>query len=174
MTFSVIFLLPVFVQSVQGYSALAAGFAMLPQGIVTGLSTTLGQRALRHVTVRTTVLSGFALLTVASLGLLSIGTTTPLLVTSALLAGRAVSIGLVISPLLAVLTGSVEPAELGDASTLFSIWQRIAGSFGVGLIAAVFASQTARARPGARPACHRDRDYSDSSGRLASRAAAPC
>ncbi len=146
-TFSVIFLLPVFVQSVQGYNALAAGFAMLPQGIVTGLSTTLGRRALRHVTVRTTVLSGFALLTVASLGLLSIGTTTPLLVTSALLAGRAVSIGLVISPLLAVLTGSVEPAELGDASTLFSIWQRIAGSFGVGLIAAVFASQTAAHGP---------------------------
>lgn len=141
-TFSVVFLLPVFVQSVQHHSALAAGLAMLPQGIVTGLSTTLGQRALRHVTVRTTVLTGFALLTAASLGLEKIGAQTPLLVTAALLAGRAVAVGLVISPLLAVLTGQVAPAGLGDASTLFSIWQRIAGSFGVGLIAAVFASQS--------------------------------
>jgi len=132
----------VFVQSVQHHSALAAGLAMLPQGIVTGLSTTLGQRALRHVTVRTTVLTGFALLTAASLGLEKIGAQTPLLVTAALLAGRAVAVGLVISPLLAVLTGQVAPAGLGDASTLFSIWQRIAGSFGVGLIAAVFASQS--------------------------------
>ncbi len=142
-TFSVVFLLPVFVQSVQGHSALATGLAMLPQGIVTGLSTTLGQRALRRVSVRTTVLTGFVLLTVASLGLLTIGARTPLLVTSALLAGRAVAIGLVISPLLAVLTGQLGPADLGDGSTLFSIWQRIAGSFGVGLIAAVFASQSA-------------------------------
>jgi EmrB/QacA subfamily drug resistance transporter len=146
-TFSVIFLLPVFVQSVQGHSALAAGIAMLPQGIVTGLSTILGQRALSHVTVRTMVLTGFALLTVASLGLAKIGAQTPLPVIAALLAGRAVAIGLVISPLLAMLTGSVGPAEMGDASTLFSIWQRIAGSLGVGLIAAVFASQSAAHGP---------------------------
>ena len=84
-TFSVIFLLPVFVQSVQGHGALAAGLAMLPQGIVTGLSTTLGQRMLRRVTVRATVMAGFALLTVASLGLLMIGAHTPLPVTSAVL-----------------------------------------------------------------------------------------
>ena len=146
-TFSVLFLLPVFVQSVQGHSPLAAGLAMLPQGIITGLSTTLGQRALRLVTVRATVLTGFALLTAASLGLLGIGASTPLLVTSALLAGRSVSIGLVISPLLAVLTGSLGTAELNDASTLFSICQRIAGSLGVGLIAAIYARQAATSGP---------------------------
>lgn len=151
-TFSVVFLLPVFVQAVQGHSPLATGLAMLPQGIITGLSTTLGQRALRLVTVRTTVLTGFGLLTAASFGLLLIGARTPLYVTSALLAGRAVSIGLVISPLLAVLTGSLGPAELNDASTLFSICQRIAGSLGVGLIAAIYASQAASS--GAIPALH--------------------
>jgi predicted MFS family arabinose efflux permease len=97
----VVFLLPVFVQAVQGHSPLATGLAILPQGLITGLSTTLGQRALRMVTVRATVLTGFALLTAASCGLLLVGARTPLLVTSVLLAGRAVSIGLVISPLLA-------------------------------------------------------------------------
>jgi len=125
---------------------------MLPQGIITGLSTTLGQRALRLVTVRATVLTGFGLLTAASFGLLLIGARTPLFVISALLAGRAVSIGLVISPLLAVLTGSLGPAELNDASTLYSICQRIAGSLGVGLIAAIYASQAATS--GAIPALH--------------------
>jgi hypothetical protein len=140
-TFAVLFLLPVFVQSVQGQSALATGLAMLPQGIVTGLSTTLGQRVLRLVTVRMTVLAGFALLTAASGGLLAIGTKTPLAFTATLLAVRSVSIGLVISPLLALLTGTLEAGQLTDGSTLFSIWQRVAGSLGVGLIAAVFARQ---------------------------------
>jgi EmrB/QacA subfamily drug resistance transporter len=146
-TFGVVFLLPVFVQSVQGHSALATGLAMLPQGLITGLSTVLGRRVLGLVTVRTTVLAGFAVLTVASLGLLAIGAHTPLAFTAALLAIRSVSIGLVIAPLLAVVTGSLQPAELTDASTLFNIWQRIAGSLGVALIAAVYAQRSQTAGP---------------------------
>jgi EmrB/QacA subfamily drug resistance transporter len=138
-TFAAVFLLPVFMEDAQGHSAWAAGLAMLPQGIITGLSTTLGQRVLRLLTVRTTVLAGFALLTVASLGLLAIGRQTPLWLTALLLAGRSVSIGLVISPLLAVFTEPLAQDQLNDATTLFSIWQRIAGSLGVGLIASVFA-----------------------------------
>ena len=146
-TFAAVFLLPVFMQDVQGHSALAAGVAMLPQGLITGLSTTLGQRVLRLITVRTTVLAGFALLTGASLGLLAIGAHTPLALTSLLLAARSVSIGLVISPLLAVLTQPLRPAQLNDATTLFSIWQRIAGSLGIGLIAAVYTQQSAAHGP---------------------------
>src|SRR5690242_6305822 len=44
-TWAAVFLLPVFVQSVQGRSALAAGLAMAPQGLITGLSTALADRA---------------------------------------------------------------------------------------------------------------------------------
>jgi EmrB/QacA subfamily drug resistance transporter len=146
-TFAVVFLLPVFVQSVQRHSALLTGLAMLPQGIVTGLSTTLGQRALRVVSVRTTVLAGFALLAVASAGVLAINARTPLAFTAALLAVRSVSIGLVIAPLLALLTSRLEVAKLPDGSTLFSICQRIAGSLGVGLIAALYARQQAAHGP---------------------------
>jgi EmrB/QacA subfamily drug resistance transporter len=138
-TFAAVFLLPVFMEDAEGHSAWAAGLAMLPQGIITGLSTTLGQRVLRLLTVRTTVVAGFVLLTVASLGLLTIGRQTPLWLTASLLAGRSVSIGLVISPLLAVFTEPLTQDELNDATTLFSIWQRVAGSLGVGLIASVFA-----------------------------------
>jgi EmrB/QacA subfamily drug resistance transporter len=146
-TFAAVFLLPVFIEDVQGHSAWAAGLAMLPQGIITGLSTTLGQRALRLTTVRTTVLAGFIVLTVASLGLLAIGRQTPLALTALLLAGRSASIGLVISPLLAVVTEPLAQTQLNDATTLFSIWQRIAGSLGVGLIASVFAREALTSGP---------------------------
>jgi predicted MFS family arabinose efflux permease len=142
-TFAAVFLLPVFMQAVQGHSPLAAGLAMLPQGLMTGLSASAGQRVLRVITIRTTVLTGFAILTAGSAGLVSVGVQTPLAVTAALLAARSAAIGLVISPLLAVLTGSVQQQHLGDATTLFSVWQRIAGSLGVGLIASAFARQAA-------------------------------
>jgi hypothetical protein len=53
---------------------------------------------------------------------------------------------------LAVLTQPLPPGQLGDANTLINVWQRIAGSFGIGLIAALFTQQT-RAH-GPVPALH--------------------
>jgi EmrB/QacA subfamily drug resistance transporter len=135
-TWAAVFLLPVFAQQVQGHSALAAGVAMAPQGIVTGLSTAL----LRNVKlpVRLTVVCGFAVLAAASLGILAIGVRTPLWVIAVILAVRSVSIGAVVNPLLTALTDRVDPGRMADASTLFNVAQRIAGSFGIGLLAALY------------------------------------
>jgi EmrB/QacA subfamily drug resistance transporter len=151
-TWAAVFLLPVFVQTVQGRSALVAGLAMAPQGLITGLSTALAPRWLTGLTVRVTVLAGFAVLAVASLGLLLIAAATPLWLIAAILAGRSVAIGLVITPLLQALVQPLRPDQLGDANTLFNTWQRIAGSFGIGLVAALYAT---RARTlGPVPALH--------------------
>jgi EmrB/QacA subfamily drug resistance transporter len=140
-TWAAVFLLPVFVQSAQGRSALAAGLAMAPQGLITGLSTALAPRWLTGLTVRATVLAGFAVLALATLGLLLITAATPLWLIAAILAGRSVAIGLVITPLLQALVQPLRPEQLGDANTLFNTWQRIAGSFGIGLVAALYATR---------------------------------
>jgi EmrB/QacA subfamily drug resistance transporter len=141
-TWAAVFLLPVFMQSVQGRSPLAAGLTLLPQGLITGLSTALAPRLLTPLTIRVTVLAGFTVLAVASLGLLLVGGATPLWLIALILAGRSVSIGLVINPLLQALTEPLRPDQLGDANTLFNTWQRIAGSFGIGLLVALYATQT--------------------------------
>ncbi len=77
--------------------ALAAGLAMAPQGLITGLSAALAPRWLTRLTVRATVLAGFTVLAVASLGLLLIGAATPLWLIAALLACRSAAVGLVIT-----------------------------------------------------------------------------
>jgi EmrB/QacA subfamily drug resistance transporter len=151
-TWAAVFLLPVFVQTAAGRSALATGLTLLPQGLITGLSTALAPRLLTRLTVRVTVLAGFAVLALASLGLLLVTATTPLWLIALILACRSVSIGLVINPLLQALTEPLRPDQLGDANTLFNTWQRIAGSFGIGLLAALYATQ-ARTR-GPVPALH--------------------
>jgi EmrB/QacA subfamily drug resistance transporter len=140
-TWAAVFLLPVFVQSVQGRSALAAGLAMAPQGLITGLSTALAPRFLTGLTVRVTVVAGFSVLAVASLGLLFVAASTPLWLIAAILACRSVSVGLIINPLLQALIAPLRAGQLGDANTLFNTGQRIAGSFGIGLIAALYAAQ---------------------------------
>lgn len=144
---SIVFLLPVFLQSAQGHSALKTGLALLPQGILTGLGTVLGQKIAERIGIRWTIIAGFLILVAASLGLLAINLDTPLTVTAAILAARSASIGLVITPLLTVVNAPLRPDQTADANTAFNICQRIAGSFGIGLIANLFTSHAATAGP---------------------------
>ncbi|MHA7985924.1 DHA2 family efflux MFS transporter permease subunit [Rathayibacter sp. CAU 1779] len=149
---SIVFLLPVFLQAVQGHSAVATGLALLPQGILTGLGTVLGQRAAERFGVRMVVLSGFVVLVVASLGLLAVNATTPLWVTSLVLAARSAAIGLVVTPLLTLVNLRLPQNEQADANTAFNVVQRIAGSLGIGLIANLFTTQSLAVGP--VPALH--------------------
>ena len=66
---------------------------------------------------------------------------TPLWLIALILACRSVSVGLIINPLLQALTQPLRPDQLGDANTLFNTWQRIAGSFGIGLVVTLYATQ---------------------------------
>ena len=150
--FAAVFLLPVFTQAVQGHTALATGVALLPQGLVTGLGTVLGQRLQTRFGTRPLVICGFLLLAVASSGLLLLDTGTPLWVTAALLSGRAASIGLVVTPLLSVLLAQVRDDRLADANTLFNIANRLGGSLGVSLLGSLLAARSTTA--GAIPAFH--------------------
>lgn len=145
--FAAVFLLPVFTQTVQHHSALATGLALLPQGVITGLGTALGQRLATQISVRTLVTAGFAVLAAASAGLLLVTSTTPLWVTATILSGRAVAIGFGITPLLFAMLQPLTDAQLADGNTVFNIAQRLGGSLGVSLLASLFAAHTPVAGP---------------------------
>ena len=145
--FAAVFLLPVFTQTVQHYSALATGLALLPQGIITGLGTALGQRLATQITVRTLVTVGFVGLAAASCGLLLLTASTPLWVTATILSGRAVAIGFGITPLLFAMLHPLTDAQLADGNTLFNIAQRLGGSLGVSLLASLFTARIPVAGP---------------------------
>lgn len=142
-----IFIIPVFTQTVQGYSAVATGLAMLPQGLITGLSTVAGQRLMARVSVRSLVSSGFAVLAASSALLLVLDHDTPLWITGGVLAGRAAAIGLVISPLLVFSQRDLEPEAQADANTLMIIVQRVGGSVGVSLIASLLTARAGQVGP---------------------------
>jgi EmrB/QacA subfamily drug resistance transporter len=140
--FAAVFLVPVFTQTVQHYSALATGLALLPAGIVTGLGTALGQRLATRITVRTLVTAGFVVLAATTAGLLLITAATPLWVTAIILCGRAVAIGFGITPLLFAMLEPLQDSQLADANALFNIAQRLGGSLGVSLLASLYAART--------------------------------
>jgi EmrB/QacA subfamily drug resistance transporter len=137
--FGTVFLVPVFTQSVQGHSAVDTGLALLPQGIVMGVGTWVGQKLMSRVPLRSMVVAGFAILAVASVYLMVIAVDTPLWVTAVLLCGRALAIGLVTGPLLVAMLAPLSEDELPDGNTLFNITQRLGGSIGVSILGSLVA-----------------------------------
>jgi EmrB/QacA subfamily drug resistance transporter len=137
-TFSVLFLLPVLVQTIQGHGALASGLVLLPQGIVMGLSTKWGMTLGERGWLRPLVLLGLLAVGTTTALLLLVDANTPLWTVAALMAGRGLGIGMVIQPLLLAMLAGLGRDQMADANTLFNVAQRLGGSIGVGLLATFF------------------------------------
>ena len=146
--FAVLFLAPVFLQQIQHHSTTVTGLVLLPQGVVMGLASWLGSVLIergkaRPSVIAVSVVGGLALLTASTLGLLLLTPTTPVWVTTALLCGRGVALGLTIQPLVMAFLAGVDQARMPDANTLFNIAERLSGSFGIALLATLYASRAA-------------------------------
>jgi EmrB/QacA subfamily drug resistance transporter len=133
--FAALFLIPVFMQSIQGLTPLQAGLALLPQGVVLGIATMAGSAIVRRLSMRISVLVGMLLLTAMTAGLLTISLDTPAWQIALILAGRGVAMGLVVTQLVLATLSRVPTAEAADANTLFNVVQRLGGSFGIALLA---------------------------------------
>jgi MFS family permease len=137
--FVMLFLIPVFLESVQGFSPVVAGLALLPQGLVTGMGTVLGTRLAARRGTRMSAVLGMTILTVSTVALFAVQLTTPVWITALILSGRGLALGLVIQPLLNTLMGSLPPDLIPDGNTLFNVAQRLGGSIGIPLLATFFA-----------------------------------
>jgi EmrB/QacA subfamily drug resistance transporter len=137
--FVMVFLLPVFLESVQGFSPLVAGLALLPQGLVTGVGTVLGMRLAARRGTRLSAVLGMAILTVSTVALFAVQLATPAWITALILSGRGMALGLTIQPLLNTMMGNLSPEQIPDGNTLFNVAQRLGGSIGIPLLATFFA-----------------------------------
>ena len=146
--FAVLFLAPVFLQQIQHHGTTVTGLVLLPQGVVMGLASWLGSELIERGKARprlitVSVAGGLALLAASTLGLVLLTPTTPLWVTTALLCGRGVALGLTIQPLVMAFLAGTREREMPDANTLFNMAERLSGSFGIALLATLYASRAA-------------------------------
>ena len=136
--FAILVLLPVFMESVQGVSAIVAGLTLLPQGLVTGLGILAGSRMIKTKSVRLVTFLGFSILTATTALLLTVRVDTPLWVISAILSGRGLALGFTIQPLLMATIGRLSGGEVPDGNTLFNVMERVFGSVGISLLTTFF------------------------------------
>lgn len=140
-------MMPLYVQSVMGYSAVVSGLVTLPGSLATAVVSPFAGRLYDKTGIKKIFIAGSASLTVSNIGMFFLTMSTPLWVAAGLNVIRNISIGSLMMPLLTWGTSNVNPQKVADASSLLTSFRTIAGSIGsavfVGIMTAVSASSAA-------------------------------
>jgi EmrB/QacA subfamily drug resistance transporter len=136
-------MMPLYVQSVMGYSAVISGLVTLPGSVATALISPFAGKLYDKMGIKKIFVIGSVLLVLSNIGMTLIRLDTPLLVAVLLNILRNTSIGSLMMPLLTWGTSNVPPQKVADASSLLTSFRTIAGSIGsavfVGIMTAVAA-----------------------------------
>ncbi|MBO5144252.1 MAG: multidrug efflux MFS transporter [Lachnospiraceae bacterium] len=136
-------MMPLYVQSVMGYSAVISGLVTLPGSLATAVVSPFAGRMYDKIGIKKIFMIGSAALVVSNIGMSFITMSTPLWIAVVLNVIRNISIGSLMMPLLTWGTSNVPPQKVADASSLLTSFRTIAGSIGsavfVGIMTAVSA-----------------------------------
>ncbi|MEE1811756.1 MFS transporter [Streptomyces sp. BE133] len=138
--------LPTFLQMVDGATATESGLLMLPMmGGIVGASVVSGQLISRTGRYRVYPILGGAVSVVGMWLLSRLETDTPRFEYSIAQAVLGIGIGLVMPVLVLAVQNSVEPADLGAATSANNYFRQIGGSVGAAVFGTLFAGRLADA-----------------------------
>ncbi len=123
--------LPVFYQTLLGYSATASGFAVSPRGIGSILSSVIVGILVSKMDPRYMVAAGFGVLGISGLwmGSLTLDISPTSLFWPILVSGLALA--MIFVPLSKVALGTLGPKQTGNGSGIFNFLRNIGGSIGI-------------------------------------------
>lgn len=138
--FGTLAFVPLFVQSVLGTSATAAGAALTPMILGWVSASIIGTRwLLPHFQYRTLILAGMGSLTVGTLMLSRVGPDTGRLSLTIDLALMGIGMGLSVPTFLIAVQASVQQRFMGTATSALQFGRTIGGAFGVSVMGVILA-----------------------------------
>jgi EmrB/QacA subfamily drug resistance transporter len=150
--FGMLFLLPLYWESVRGRTPLEAGLLMVPQGIGSLISLlVVGRLADRHGS-RTVVLVGLCLASLATIPFALADEDTPIALLCWILVLRGIGLSAVLTPANAAAFRGLPRESVPYATSLLTVLLRVGGSLGVAVVAAVLQARVGAALPGTTPA----------------------
>ncbi|HEX6350528.1 MAG TPA: MDR family MFS transporter [Candidatus Dormibacteraeota bacterium] len=149
--FGATFIVPVFLQQVQGYSALSAGVVLAAQGLGTIVALPISGWLTDRYGARVVVFSGICMLVVVSFAMATVGPDTSSGEWAALLAGRGLAVGFSMMPAFSAAYVTIEPRLISRATALANTAQRMASSLGIAVIATITADRVAAHLPAVSP-----------------------
>ncbi len=136
-------MMPLYVQSVMGYSAVVSGLVTLPGSLATAVVSPFAGRMYDKMGIKKLFVIGSAALVISNIGMSFITMETPLWVAASLNVIRNLSIGSLMMPLLTWGTGNVDLKKVADASSLLTSFRTIAGSIGSAVFVGIMTTVSA-------------------------------
>lgn len=132
--FGGIFLLPIFWQNLQGFTALQTGMFMFPSAIATGITMPIGGKLFDKFGAKPIVLPGLIILAITTYQLSAINLNTDPHTIMIIYMLRGVGIGLAMMPASTVGMNAVPIQLIGRASALSNVVKQVANSLGVTML----------------------------------------
>lgn len=133
-------LMPLYVQSVLGYSAVTSALVTLPGSVATALINPLAGRIYDRIGIKKLYVVGSICLLVSNIGMYFVTISTPLIIAAIFNVIRNVSIGCLMMPLLTWGTSQVAKEKVADASSLLTSLRTVAGSIGSAVFVAIMSA----------------------------------
>ncbi len=139
--FGMIFVLPLYLQSLRGYSAFESGLAQSPQAFgVFLVSNLLGKRLYRLIGPRRLMMFGTAATAAITCLYATAGLETPLSTIAAFSFARGLAVGMVFVSIQTAAYATTSMADTGRATSLFNTQRQVSYAAGVALAATVIAA----------------------------------
>lgn len=135
------FLTPLYLQNIQGLTAMQTGILMMPQSIAMALMMPLSGKLADRFGIVPLGVVGLTLLGAMTIELYHLTTDTPNHWLNLILTIRGIGIGLCIMPLTTAGMMAVAPQQVGNASPLSNVCRQVAGSLGIALFAAMMSNR---------------------------------
>ncbi len=141
--FSGIFYIPLFLQNVAGMGALQTGLILMPAALVSGVMMPISGRLFDRIGPRPLAIAGLAILAYSTYLLHNLNTITPTSTIVWWMVVRGVGMGLMMMPVQAAGLAVIPTKDVGQASAVSNIIQRVAGSFGIAYLTAYLTGRMA-------------------------------
>lgn len=141
--FGAIFLIPIYIQNVLGFSAMKSGLLTLPGAVASGIMMPISGLIFDKYGARLVAITGLAIVVVTTYMMRVIDLTTPLIMLCVWFSIRGLGMGLCNMPISTAGMNTVPPQQIGRASALGNVIRQVASSFGIAMLSSIMQNRQA-------------------------------
>ncbi|MFZ7104100.1 MAG: DHA2 family efflux MFS transporter permease subunit [Peptococcaceae bacterium] len=135
--FGAMFLIPLYIQNILGFSATTSGLIMFPAAVASGIMMPIAGRIYDKMGARWVVFAGLAILTYTTYMLHVLDLATPFALLIFWLALRGVGLGLCNMPVMTAGMNTVPQPLIGKASAIFNVMRQVSASMGIAVFTTI-------------------------------------
>lgn len=149
-------IMPLYVQSVMGYSATTSGLVTLPGSLAMAIISPMAGKIFDKLGIKKLFIAGSACMLISNIGMYLITLNTPVYIAALYNVVRCIAIGCLMMPLVTWGTTNVEQSRVSDATALLISLRTIAGAVGSAVFVGImtFAARVSAAAYGENAEMH--------------------